>query len=83
MPRSEKSLTLVVFLAILSLAALFLAHLALTDIHHGEADLTLEWWVLRGAAAVILAFIIVTLATVRNIRRTLRRSARHDGRTGC
>ena len=43
MGRSFRTLTKVTILVgVLSLAALVLCHLALTDIAHGEADLTLE-----------------------------------------
>jgi len=34
------------FLGILSVIALLVSHLALTDIWHGEGDLRLEWSVL-------------------------------------
>ncbi|MHB0969892.1 MAG: hypothetical protein ACYC7A_01515 [Thermoanaerobaculia bacterium] len=39
------------FLAVVSLVP---AHLALTDIGHGEPDVSLEWWFLRGTAGLIL-----------------------------
>ncbi|MHB8054423.1 MAG: hypothetical protein ACYDH3_04160 [Candidatus Aminicenantales bacterium] len=70
MDRLNKILRLTTVLGILSLVAAGIAHLALTDIHHGEADLTLEWWVLRVCAAIILAFIACALILVRNVRRT-------------
>ena len=37
-------------------------HLALTDIYHGEADVTLEWSIVRVCALVLLAFIGMALA---------------------
>jgi len=37
-------------LGVLSLLAGLVAHLALTDIFHGEAELTLEWNIVRGCA---------------------------------
>jgi hypothetical protein len=49
----------------LSLLALLFSHLALTDIAHGEADLTLEWSVLRVSAGILLAFIISTFLMMR------------------
>jgi hypothetical protein len=51
-------------LGILSLFAVCAAHLALTDIYHGEADVTLEWNIVRSAALVILVFTTVTLWTL-------------------
>jgi len=47
-----------------SLVAAFFAHLALTDIYHGEADATLEWNIVRIAALVILVFIGLSLFTL-------------------
>jgi hypothetical protein len=55
------------FLSGLSLVALFVCHLALTDIHHGEADLTLEWTILRVAAIIFFAFIVSTVLTIRQL----------------
>ena len=48
----------------LSLGAMFFTHLALTDIYHGEVDVSLEWNIVRGAALMILAFISMTLVTL-------------------
>ena len=56
-------------LGALSLLAGLAAHLALTDIYHGEPDVTLEWGIVRVSALVLLAFIGMTLIT---LRRTLR-----------
>ncbi len=52
-------------LGLLSLFAIVLAYLALTDISHGEADLTLEWNVLRLSFVVIIAFHVVALRALR------------------
>jgi hypothetical protein len=52
-------------LGITSLITLGLSHLALTDIGHGEGDLSLEWNILRISAAVLTAFIISTFVTLR------------------
>ena len=43
-------------LGLVSILALFLAFMALQDIYHGEADLTLEWSALRLSFLVIIAF---------------------------
>lgn len=56
-----------IFLAGLSLVALLFCHLALTDIHHGEADLRLEWTILRVAAIIFVAFIVSTVLTIRQV----------------
>jgi hypothetical protein len=52
-------------LGLLSVFAIVLAHLALTDISHGEADLTLEWNVLRLSFVVIITFHVVALWALR------------------
>jgi len=44
-------------LGILSLIAVLFAHLALTDIYHHEADVSLEWMILQIAVVIIIAFI--------------------------
>ena len=56
-------------LGVLSLAAVVVAHLALTDIWHGEADVRLEWRALQLCAAVILASQIFTLTTLGRVVR--------------
>lgn len=43
-------------LGLLSSVALGVSALALTDIAHGEADLHLEWTVLRVCAVIVLLF---------------------------
>jgi len=55
-------------LGALSLLAGWIGHLALTDIYHGEADVSLEWNLVRVSAVVLLAFIGTALFT---LRRTL------------
>ena len=59
-------------LGVASAVAILAAHLALTDIRHGEAGVTLEWKVLRVAVLVIVAFQIVGLAA---LRRAIRQNA--------
>jgi uncharacterized membrane protein len=56
-------------LGILSLVAVVLSHLALTDIRHGEQDLTLEWRALQAAFATIIVFQVSALATLRRVLR--------------
>jgi hypothetical protein len=58
-------------LGILSLIAVIACHLALTDIWHGEGDLSLEWRILQASFAVIILFQATTLLTLgRLIRRS-------------
>lgn len=54
-------------LGVLSLVAVVVSHLALTDIWHGEADTTLEWRVLRVCFLIIVAFQVLALATLRRL----------------
>ena len=63
----------------LSLVAGLISHLALTDIYHGEADVSLEWNVLRGSAVLFLAFIGCALAA---LGRTLKVLGSPDGVAG-
>ena len=67
MSKIKQLSVLTLVLAGFSILALILSHLALTDISHGEEDLTLEWSVLRIAALVILGFIISTILTLKNV----------------
>jgi hypothetical protein len=52
-------------LGLFSVFALVLAFLALTDISHGEADVTLEWNVVRLSFVVIITFHVVALRALR------------------
>jgi len=58
-------------LGVLSLLAGLITHLALTDIYHGEADVTLEWSMVRICALVLLVFIGMALFTLRRALREL------------
>ncbi len=58
----------------LSVLALIFSHLALTDIHHGAEDLSLEWTVLRIAAVIFLACIISTIVTLRQVLKSISRN---------
>jgi hypothetical protein len=60
-----------IVLGVLSLLAVLITHLALTDIYHGEADVTLEWRVVRICALVLVAFIGMALYTLRQALREL------------
>lgn len=67
MNKLKKISRVTLFLSGFSLIALFFSHLALTDIYHGETDLSLEWTMLRIAAIIFLAFIISTVLTLRQV----------------
>ncbi len=64
MTRIKKYSKITLVLSSLSILALIISHLALTDIYHGEEDLSMEWAFLRIAAVIILAFIISTIFTL-------------------
>ena len=49
-------------LGVLSSLAIIVAFLALTDIRHGEADVSSEWRALQAAFGVIVAFHIAAFA---------------------
>lgn len=54
----------------LALAAVGACHLALTDIWHGEGDLTLEWRVLQFGFLVIVGAQISALVTIARVMRS-------------
>lgn len=51
-------------LGLLSCLAIIAAHLALTDIYRGEADVTLEWNVVRISFLIIVAFHVSALVVI-------------------
>jgi hypothetical protein len=53
----------------LSWLLVIVALLALTDVYHGEADLSLEWRALRVAFVVIIAFHFAAFAALIGFRR--------------
>lgn len=59
---------------VLAPLAIGVAHLALTDIRHGEADLELEWAALRGAIAVLAVAQVLELVTIVRLRRRVQGS---------
>lgn len=56
-------------LGALSLLAVLVGHLALTDIYHGEADTSQEWRFLQVSAVIILAFHVSALLTLWRVMR--------------
>lgn len=63
MPAAPRRLAyLCLVLSLLAIGAVAMSHLALTDIAHGEPDLSGEWTVLRLSALVILGLGASSLA---------------------
>ena len=67
MTKVKKYAAITLILSILSILALLLSHLALTDISHGGEDLSLEWTFLRISAIIFIFFIISTILTVNQV----------------
>ncbi len=57
-------------LGVLSLLAMLLSFLALTDIAHGESDVVWEWRMLRVSALVLLMFIAMSMATLGRVLKS-------------
>jgi hypothetical protein len=71
MSNLKTQIRVTIVLGMLSLLAVLITHLALTDIYHSEADVTLEWSVVRICALVLLVFIGMALFTLRRALREL------------
>ena len=67
MNKLKKYSIITIFLSGISLVALLFSHLALTDIYHGEINLSLEWTILRITSIIFLAFIMSTVLTIRQV----------------
>jgi len=65
--KYKQIIVITLSLGILSLIAMAFSHLALTDIVHGETDVSLEWSILRVTGLVLLAFIGSSLFTLIRI----------------
>ena len=74
MGRLKRSVIVSLTLGVLSVLAIGVSHLALTDIWHGESDVSLEWNVLRLAASIIIVFHVSAFVTLWQVLRS-RRSA--------
>jgi hypothetical protein len=59
---------LAIWLGCLSSTAILLSLMALADTYHGEADLSLEWMILRFAFAAIIAFHVAGLIALSRLR---------------
>jgi hypothetical protein len=71
MGKLKTQIRVTIALGVLSLLAVLITHLSLTDIYHGEADVTLEWNAVRICALVLLVFIGMALFTLRRALREL------------
>ncbi|MFQ5739370.1 MAG: hypothetical protein ACE5JX_10200 [Acidobacteriota bacterium] len=58
-------------LGVVALLAGLLSHLALSDIYHAEADVSLEWSVVRIGALVFVAFLASALFTLGRALKVL------------
>jgi hypothetical protein len=68
----RRAVQLSLFLGGFSMLAWVASFLALTDIGHGESDLSLEWGVLRAAFLFIVLFQISALITLARVFRVIR-----------
>ena len=59
---------LAISLGCLSSIGVLLLFLALMDIYHGEADLSLEWMLVRWALPAIVAFHVAAFAALIRLR---------------
>ena len=64
--------TVTLVFALLSGMGLLLSHLALTDIWHGDEDLSAEWGILRATGVILVIFLGLTLSLSLSIRRSSR-----------
>jgi len=72
MKKLKLQVTATIVLGFLTILAGIAGCLALTDIYHGEADLTLEWRVLQVAAGTILTFVISAQVTLGRVLKVVR-----------
>lgn len=73
MNRMKRNVVISLILGFMSVLAMGVSHLALTDIWHGEVDVSQEWATLRLAAVVILAFHFSAFATMWHALRPSKR----------
>lgn len=71
MNRLKTQMQAAMILGVLAFMAVIVGHLALTDIYHGEVDVTLEWNVLRICALILLTFIGTSLFTLKRAMKAL------------
>jgi len=64
MKRLKTSARISLGLGILSILAVLVCYLALTDINHGEGDLKLEWACVQIGFTIFILFIFSTFVTL-------------------
>ncbi len=70
MNKIKQYAVVALILSVISIVALILSHLALTDINHGEQNLTLEWTILQVSATIFLVFIVSTILTLIKVLKS-------------
>ena len=71
MSQFKNQIRITIALGMLSILAGVFGHLALTDIYHGEGDLTLEWSILQAGAVIIFVFVAASLLTLRKVLKAM------------
>jgi hypothetical protein len=71
MSQFKNQIRAAIALGILSILAGILGHLALTDIYHGEGDLSLEWRILQAGAIIIFVFVVSSLLVLRKALKAM------------
>ena len=71
MMKLKRAIPITIALGILAVVAMGFAILALNDISHGEADLSMEWWMVRILFLVFIVFIATTFFTIRQVRKSI------------
>jgi protein-S-isoprenylcysteine O-methyltransferase Ste14 len=74
MAKLKIQIRITMALGVLSFLAALMAHLALTDIYHGEEDVTLEWSIVRTCACLLLVFLGAAMWTLYQTLGQLRDS---------
>lgn len=67
----KNQIRITIVLGMLSILAGFFGHLALTDIYHGEGDMTLEWRVLQAGAVIIFVFVVTSLLMLKKVLKAM------------
>lgn len=67
----KNQIRITIVLGMLSILAGFFGHLALTDIYHGEGDLTLEWRILQAGAVIIFVFVVTSLLMLKKVLKAM------------
>jgi len=71
MMKLKRAIAITIALGILAIVTMGFAILALNDIFHGEADLRMEWWMVRLLFLVFIVFIATTFLTIRQVRKSI------------